>query len=185
MSTHTLYNGRDPRELPAYSIADAARFLDVPSATLRSWVAGRTYPRQDGVGSFERIISPADSQGTRLSFYNVVEAHVLCALRTTHAVPLRHIRPAIAYAEKSLGIRRLLLSQELHTAAGELFIDQLGQLVNLSKSGQLYIKQILSAYLTYGRGASTQLSPMPSRCSQDPGDDRTAFHRQGVPAEPG
>lgn len=147
MSTHTLYNGRDPRELPAYSIADAARFLDVPSATLRSWVAGRTYPRQDGVGSFERIISPADSQGTRLSFYNVVEAHVLRALRTTHAVPLRHIRPAIAYAEKSLGIRRLLLSQELHTAAGELFIDHLGQLVNLSKSGQLYIKQILSAYL--------------------------------------
>lgn len=147
MSIPTLYDGRDPRELPAYRIADAARFLDVPSATLRSWVAGRTYPRQDGIGSFDRIISPADAEGKRLSFYNLVEAHVLRALRTTHAVPLRHIRPAIAYAEKSLGIRRLLLSPELHTAAGEIFIDHLGQLVNLSKSGQLYIKQILFAYL--------------------------------------
>lgn len=147
MSTSTLYNGRDPRELPAYGVADAARILDVPSATLRSWVAGRTYPRQDGVGSFEPIITPADPQGIRLSFYNLVEAHVLRALRTTHAVPLRQIRPAIAYAERALGIRRLLLSEELLTAGGDLFIEHLEHLVNLSKSGQLFVKQLLAAYL--------------------------------------
>lgn len=147
MSNRTLYNGRDPRELPAYSVADAARFLDVPPATIRSWVAGRTYPRQDGVGSFERIITPADDRTNRLSFYNLVEAHVLRALRTTHSVPLRHIRPAIAYAEESLGIRRLLLSQELYTLGSDLFIEHLGHLISLSRSGQIYVKELLRAYL--------------------------------------
>jgi uncharacterized protein (DUF433 family) len=142
-----LYDGRDPRELPAYTVADAARYLDVPPATLRSWVAGRTYPRQDGVGSFEPLIVPADRNGNRLSFYNLVEAHVLRALRTKHAVPLRHVRPAIAYAEGAMGIQRLLLSPELQTAAGDLFVEQLGQLVNLSRSGQLAVKQLLAAHL--------------------------------------
>jgi len=147
MSSRTLYEGRDPRELPAYSIADAARYLDVPPATLRSWVAGRTYPRQNDVGSFDPLIAPADPQGNRLSFYNLVEAHVLRALRTTHAVPLKHVRPAIAYAERELGIQRLLLSDELHTAGGDVFLEHLGHLVNLTRSGQLVIKQLLAAYL--------------------------------------
>lgn len=147
MVNRMLYNGRDPRELPAYSIADTARFLDVPPATIRSWVAGRKYPVQDGLGSFERIITPDDPTGKRLSFYNLVEAHVLRALRTTHGLQLRHIRPAIAYAEQSLGIHRLLLSQELYTLGGDLFIEHLGHLISLSRSGQIYVKELLRAYL--------------------------------------
>lgn len=143
----SIYHGRDPRVLPAYSFADAARYIDVPSATLRSWVAGRKYPRRDGVASFERLISPADPVAKHLSFYNLVEAHVLRSLRTKHGVLLKHVRPAISYAEKTLGIPRLLLSKELQTSAGDLFIDHLGTLVNLSKSGQLAMKQLLAAHL--------------------------------------
>lgn len=147
MERSALYQGRDPRELPAYSIADAARYLGVPPATIRSWVAGRSYPLQGGVGSFEPLITPADPQGNRLSFYNLVEAHVLRALRTKHAVPLKHVRPAITYAERELGIQRLLLSDQLHTAAGDVFLQHLDHLVNLTRSGQLVLKQLLEAYL--------------------------------------
>lgn len=147
MPPSTIYNGRDPRELPAYGVTDAARYLDVPAATLRSWVARRTYRKQGGVGSFEPLIVPADAVERRLSFYNLVEAHVLRALRTKHEVPLKHVRPALAYAERELGIQRLLLSEEMQTAGGDIFLDHLGQLVNLSKSGQLAVKELLSAHL--------------------------------------
>ncbi|HKP74679.1 MAG TPA: DUF433 domain-containing protein [Longimicrobiaceae bacterium] len=147
MPRSSIYNGRDPRELPAYSFADAARYIDVPPATIRSWVAGRTYPKSGGVGSFEPVIRPADPRTRRLSFYNLVEAHVLRSLRTKHAVPLKHVRPAIAYAEQKMGIPRLLLSKELQTHAGDLFLEHLGSLVNLSKSGQLAIRQMLEAHL--------------------------------------
>jgi uncharacterized protein (DUF433 family) len=147
MASQTIYNGRDPREMPAYGIADAARFVDVPPATLRSWVAGRTTRAQMGGPAFEPVIAAADAAGRRLSFYNLVEAHVLRALRTRHDVPLRHIRPAIAYAERELGIQRLLLSREMQTAGGDIFLEHLGQLVNLSKSGQLAVRELLAAHL--------------------------------------
>lgn len=147
MASPTMYDGRDPREMPAYGVADAARFIDVPPATLRSWVAGRSPRAQAGGTPFEPLIVPADPAGRRLSFYNLVEAHVLRALRTRHDVPMKHVRPAIAYAERELGIQRLLLSQEMQTAAGDIFLEHFGQLVNLSKSGQLAVKELLAAHL--------------------------------------
>jgi uncharacterized protein (DUF433 family) len=148
MPAPKIYDGRDPRDLPAYGIADAARYLDVPAATLRSWVAGRTYPRQHGTGSFEPLIVPAEAEGaSRLSFYNLVEAHVLRALRTKHDVPLKHVRAALAYAGREMGMQRLLLSKEMQTAGGDIFLEHLGTLVNLSKSGQLAVRELLAAHL--------------------------------------
>lgn len=148
MPRSTLYRERDPRELPAYSIADASRYLRVPAATLRSWFVGRTYPRRiNGPGSFPRLIAPADEAGGRVSFLNLVEAHVLRALRTKHGVPIRAVRPALDYAQKELGIEHLLLSEELLTGAGELFLERYGELVNLSRSGQLAMRRMLEAYL--------------------------------------
>ncbi|HEU4452294.1 MAG TPA: DUF433 domain-containing protein [Longimicrobium sp.] len=148
MARFELYGGRDPRQLPAYSVGEAARYLRIPSATLRSWVAGRTYPRQDGVGSFEPVIRPADTERRRLSFENLVEAHVLRALRTDHSIHLSEVRPALAYAEAELGIQRLLLNhQQLMTHGGELFLDRFGELVNLSRSGQIAMRSLLLEHL--------------------------------------
>lgn len=142
-----LYQGHDPRELPAYGVTEAAQYIHIPPATLRSWVAGRKYPRQDGVGSFEPLIGAADSRGVRLSFSNLVEAHVLRALRTQHGVELKAVRAALSYAERDLKIDRLLLSGELLTHAGEIFLEYYGGLLNLTRSGQLAIRMILEAYL--------------------------------------
>ena len=142
-----LYSGGDPRELPIYGVAEAATYLHIPVATLKSWVVGRTYPRAGGLGSFEPVIQLPDEEAGLLSFNNLVEAHVLRAIRTRHRVPLRHVRPALSYAEQELGISRLLLSEELQTYGGELFLDRFGQLINLSKSGQLAVKKLLEAHL--------------------------------------
>lgn len=190
MPATQIYDGRDPRDLPAYGIADAARYLDVPAATLRSWVAGRTYPRQHGVGSFEPLIPPADTEGAaRLSFYNLVEAHVLRALRTKHEVPLKHVRAALAYAQRELGMERLLLSKEMQTAGGDIFLEQLGTLVNLSKSGQLAVKELLAAHLERverdDRSIPIRLYPFLTRSSERESrpvviDPRVSFGRPTI-----
>lgn len=144
----SLYGGREPRELPAYRISDAARYLHVPAATLRSWFAGRSYPRrQGGPGSFKRLITPADAEGCQLSFLNLVEAHVLRALRTEHGIALHAVRSALDYAENKLGIEHVLLSDSLLTGAGEVFLDHYGSLISLSRSGQIAIRRVLEIYL--------------------------------------
>lgn len=88
VSRTSVYGGADPRELPLYSLAEAARHLHLPPATLRSWVFGRTYRLADGREGFsEPLIQLPDPEDSRLSFTNLVEAHVLHALRAHHRAP--------------------------------------------------------------------------------------------------
>jgi uncharacterized protein (DUF433 family) len=77
----------------------------------------------------------------------LIEAQVLRALRTDHGVPVKEVRKAIQFAEQRLGIERLLLSEALRTDAGRLFLDRYGELINLSASGQLAMRQVLHAHL--------------------------------------
>jgi len=139
-----IYRGQDPLEMPRYSIADAARFLSIPLATVRSWTWGRSYPSIQGARRFPPLIQ-ADKDG--LSFLNLVELHVLRALRETHAVKVKSVRIALNYAENELGIKRLLLREELLTGGGDLFIECYGHLLTLSRHGQLALKELLKRYL--------------------------------------
>ena len=50
------YGGKDPRHLPTYPIGEAARYLFLPRSTLRTWVAGRDYPINGGVGHFQPLL---------------------------------------------------------------------------------------------------------------------------------
>lgn len=137
----------DLRNRPAYGPAEAARYLRLPAATLRSWLVGRDYPRGDAHAPFHPLIKPATSQPLLLSFYNLIEAHVLRAFRTEHGVALGEFRKAIAYAEKKLQLRRLLLSPELRAHAGKVFLDRYVELINLSASGQLAIRKMFEDHL--------------------------------------
>ena len=49
-------NKTDVRDQPAYTPAEAARYLKLATATLRSWVAGRPYPKAGAVGQFQPLI---------------------------------------------------------------------------------------------------------------------------------
>ena len=137
----------DPRNAAAYTVAEAARYLKLPVATLRSWVAGRPYPRAEGVARFQPLIRPAENQPPLLSFWNLVEAHVLRSLRTEHGVSLNDVREAIRYAERNLRIERLLLSKQLSSDAGRLFLDRYGELINLSASGHLAMRKFFHEHL--------------------------------------
>jgi uncharacterized protein (DUF433 family) len=88
-----------------------------------------------------------DEEDSRLSFTNLIEAHVLRALRTVHDVDLGVIREAIIIAERELKINRLLIHPRLKTSAGKLFLDRYTDLLELSRSQQLAMRLILEMYL--------------------------------------
>jgi len=135
------------RDSAAYTLAEAARYLRLPVATLRSWALGRHYPTAEGSGQFPPLIRPASKRPPLLSFANLIEAHVLRSLRTEHGVPVKALRGALAYAEKALGIDRLLLRRELRTHAGRVFLDRYGELIELSASGQLAMRRLFDEHL--------------------------------------
>lgn len=137
----------DLRNQPAYPVAEAARYLKLPPATLRSWALGRGYPTRKGHGEFRPLLRPAQAVPPALSFWNLIEAHVLRALRTDHGVSIQAVRKAVGFAERELGVERLLLSPELCSEGGALFLDRYGKLINLSASGQLAMRQVLEAHL--------------------------------------
>jgi len=137
----------DERDQPAYTLAEAAHHLHLPVATLRSWALGRGYRTAGGKSQFPPLITPASGTPTRLSFSNLIEVHVLRSLRTDHGVSVKEVRLAVEYAEASLGIDRLLLRQELCTAAGKIFVEHYGALIELSASGQLAMLEILKSHL--------------------------------------
>ena len=93
-----LYSGPKVLEVPLYSVFEAARYLQIPENTLRSWVAGRTYPLRSGASRrSEPVIELTDPANSRLSFSNLTEAHVLDALRRQYRVELPQIRRAVNY----------------------------------------------------------------------------------------
>lgn len=137
----------DLRNQPAYTVAEAARHLRLAPATLRSWVAGRPYEKASGTVRTNALIQPANNEPLQLSFWNLIEAHVLRSLRTDHGVSMDALRTAIAYAQKSLQSPRLLLSKELRTEAGKLLLEHYGQLIELSRSGQIAMRCTFNEHL--------------------------------------
>jgi uncharacterized protein (DUF433 family) len=127
------------RRTPAYTFGEAAHYLRLPKSTLRSWFLGQQ--------QFRSIIRLDGKPSEGPSFLNLVEAHVLAAIRRAHGVPMHKVRPALAYVQAQLGIERPLVNAEFETNGLELFIKQLGQLVNVSKQGQLALAGLLEAHL--------------------------------------
>lgn len=143
----SLRKARDPREVPRYTLTEAAGYLRLPPATLRAWIFGRPYPKLTGRGFSAGLIRIPDPDDGRLSFLNLVEAHVLCALRRRHEVPMSAVRKATEYMRKGHGVERLFLRRGLQAGMGRLFIEQYGQLLNIGEEGQLAIMDMLRAYL--------------------------------------
>lgn len=143
----SINSSADPRELPAYGIAEAAHYLQIPLATLRSWVRGRYYPTEAGRKYFKPVISLPDSEVGSLSFVNLVEAHVLDAIRREHRVPLPKVRSALDYVQKRFGSKHPLAQQKFETDGVNLFISRFQDLISASESGQLAIRELIQAHL--------------------------------------
>lgn len=139
----------DPRDVPTYTVNDAAHYLQIPLSTLKSWVFGRNYPVRGGRSTkrFEPVIALPKSEVRLLSFRNICEAHVLGALRREHKIKLNHIRAALDYVTRTRGWKRPLIEQEFKTDGVGLFVDQLGEFIDASSRGQLVMRRVVEAHL--------------------------------------
>ena len=108
---HTL----DRRELPTYGITESAHFLGMPVATLTSWVNGRAYPTNSGPRLFKPLVELA-SPGL-LSFYNLVEAHILLSTRKTHQSRCRRFERHFDTSKGTIPLVNPLLSEIFPTTA--------------------------------------------------------------------
>ena len=102
----------DIRDQPAYALAEAARYLKVAPATLRSWVVGRSYEKAAGTAQSSPLIRPPRKQPPTLSFWNLIEAHVLRSLRTDHGVSMDKLRRAITYAQNTLKVDQSRITRQ-------------------------------------------------------------------------
>lgn len=126
----------DPREIPAYTIAEAAHYLNMPPATVRAWVRG--------MGRFKPVIDLPNKSANLLSFFNLAEAQVLRAIRNTHGVKLPMVRKAIAFIRSRYGWKRPLIENQFKTDGVRLFIDHLGRLVDATGNGQFVMQEVMT-----------------------------------------
>jgi uncharacterized protein (DUF433 family) len=125
----------DPRVAPAYTFAEAARYLRVPLKTLRDWSLG--------TGKAGPVFRLDDPKRSHLSFMNLVEAHVVAGIRRKHGVGLPQVRRALEYVRQRCNVSRPLIDQSFQTDGRFLFIERLEQLINASKDGQLAMPDLL------------------------------------------
>ena len=78
---------------------------------------------------------------------NLVEVHVLDAIRREHNIPLEKVRMAVTYLSKQFPSKHPLADREFETDGINLFIQKFGQLINISQAGQLAMKEVLEAHL--------------------------------------
>jgi uncharacterized protein (DUF433 family) len=146
-----IHKSIDRRDVPRYGISEAAHCLGMSAATLSSWVCGRKYPTTSGSKFFKPLLELA-APGS-LSFYNLVEAHILLSTRKKHKVEMPAIRRAIDFVRKTFPSPHPLLSEGFLTDGKDLFIKKIEnstgkeQTINVSSWGQLGLGPILDFYL--------------------------------------
>ncbi len=142
-----LYNGRDPREIPAYLLKEAAHYTAVPVGTLRDWTTGGTYTTATGRSRSRPLIVLPQKGVPLLSFVNLVEVHVLSAIRRKHRIAMPRVRSALDFLSKRYNSKHPLAEHDIDTDGIDLFVEKFGELINVSRGGQLAMKEILSLYL--------------------------------------
>lgn len=159
-----IYAGRTPEDVPAYPLVEAATLAGVPISTLRAWVLGRRFPSQRGPRWSPPVIRLPKGGQSFLSFTNLVELHVLAAMRRKHALGLEAIRRAVRYVHDELDVEHPLAKEQFKTNGVDLFVERLGKLINASQEGQLGMRAVLVGSLDRveydRRGRAVRLFPL-------------------------
>ena len=167
MISRSRQHSVDPREQPNYRLPEAAHYLRMAESTLRTWIFGQSYPTASGRRMSRPLIVLADDDPPRLSFINMVEAHVLSAIRYHHRLQLPAVRRALDYLTREFGSRHPLAEEQFETDGINLFVKRLDMLLNVSSPGQFAMREILQALLKRverdERGLAVRLYPFSRR----------------------
>lgn len=110
---------------PLYTLAEAARILDVPTSTFQTWARGYVRrPRGRRVVTGDAVVTslPAGPGTPTVPFVGLAEGLVLAAIRR-QGVPLQRIRPALDVLRRELGVEHALASRKLYTDGAEVLYD--------------------------------------------------------------
>jgi len=138
----------DPREVPLYWLSEVALYTGVAAGTLKYWTQHtKQHP--------PLIRPPADPlqqrhSELRLSFSNLLEAHILCATKE-RKIPLARVRKGLLYLQEQSGEKsHPLLTYSFYSVRGsrDVFVRTLeGEPVNVSRHGQGGLATVLDDYL--------------------------------------
>jgi len=143
-----LRTTEDVRDFPRYSISEAAHYIHIPAAALYAWTKGQDYHRRSGHRrTFKPLIRLADDEHGLLSFYNLVEAHILRFTTDVRNLPLQSVRKALDFVQEAFPAPHPLLTNDFETSGKDLFITTLGKTVNATAYGQVAMREILEQYL--------------------------------------
>jgi uncharacterized protein (DUF433 family) len=133
--------GQDLRDIPTYTIPEAAASLAVPTRTMQAWFSYRN-----------RLLRPASDYGGKLallSFRDVTEAYILEVLRSFYQLPMRSLRHVLQNARAETGMEHPLLDADLRVLFKGLVLKRPArgrrkrQFVDLSNSRQLAIPEVV------------------------------------------
>jgi hypothetical protein len=195
----------DRFEAPLYTVAEAARYLDVPDSTFRSWTHGY-HPRSPGRAEVSgapilTTVPKTAAQGPVIPFIGLAEGLVLTALRRS-GVTLQRIRPALSRLAADLGLDHALASRRLYTDGAEVLFDYADdedpdtaravRSLVVVRNGQRVFDDVIEAYLKrveYGPDGYPQLIELPAyavaKVAVDPGRGfgQPIFRRGGARLE--
>ena len=126
-------------ELPMYGLSEAALYLRLPIKTLEYWAFGR--------GRMPALIRVASERPRSLSFMNLLECHMLAAMREIYELRLPKIRRAIAHLNKKSKFAHPLIEEPLYTNRIDVLLREIDGFVNISRSGQYVIPEIVEVHL--------------------------------------
>jgi uncharacterized protein (DUF433 family) len=135
-----IYGGRNPLDVPAYTPGLAAYYLSLPSTTVRYWAFGRQ-------PDFAPVIKAEAPEQKLLSFRNLVEMHVLSAVRRKHGVAMPRVRAAIDFLKREKATAHPLSDIDLETDGNGIYIRMLGQLLDASREGQRPMETLIREHL--------------------------------------
>lgn len=140
------YGGRDPREIPTYAPFEVARYLQIPERTIENWAFGYGTSTAASRRS-SPVICAASREPRLLSFVNVLELHVLNALRRQHHVQLPAIRSAIEWSAREFKTEYPLADLNIETNGVTVFVEHYGKLIDASRQGQYAMHRLLDLHL--------------------------------------
>lgn len=133
-------NGNGIFETPIYGLVDAARYLRVPYQTLRYWTIGR--------GEIKPIVRLVSYEPPRLSFTNLMECHMLSALRKHYNLRLPKVRHALRNVAELYPSPHPLVDKDFETDRVDMFIrEHEDDLVNLNRPEQRSFREILEIHM--------------------------------------
>ncbi len=148
-------------DVPLYSQAETARYVDMPASTLRTWTQGYQWRGRRATTATRTArpivtyLAPRRPADPCVPFIGLAEAMFLAALRKA-GVPLQQIRPAVSLVQQRLGVVHALASRRLYAVGAQLLweVAEEGELDSGSRralivlrDGQYVFREIIERYL--------------------------------------